>query len=223
MNMRTSAAVMLACVVVLTHRLDAQDKADFSRWEKSIAAFEKQDADKAPPKNAVLFVGSSSIRRWNTAKSFPDVETVNRGFGGSQLADSVHFAPRIVNKHQPRLVVLYAGDNDLAAGKSPDQVFADFKAFVQVVHKDLPKTRIAYVSIKASVKRWHLADKIRQANSQIEAFCKQDDRLSYIDVFKPMLGDNGEPRPELFVKDGLHLNDEGYALWAALVKPHLAK
>lgn len=228
MNMRRPIAVVLAALLLPTgtifrHQFRAQDKPDVNRWEKAIAAFEKQDQDKAPPKNAVLFVGSSSIRMWDLARSFPGVETINRGFGGSQLADSVHFAPRIVVKHQPRLVVLYAGDNDIAAGKTPEQVFADFKAFVQVVHKDLPKTRIAYLSIKASVKRWALADKIRQANNLIEGLCKQDDRLIYIDTFKPMLGDNGQPRPELFLKDGLHLNDQGYEIWAALVKPHLAE
>jgi lysophospholipase L1-like esterase len=201
----------------------AQDKPpDFTRWEKAIAAFEEQDAKSPPPKNGVIFVGSSSIRGWNLAKSFPEPkDLLNRGFGGSQLADSVHFAPRLVTKHRPRLVVLYAGDNDLAAGKSPEQVLADFQAFVQVVHKELPKTRIAFVAIKPSLARWKNIDRIRKANSLVETYCKKDDRLAYIDVVKPMLGDDGMPRAELFVKDGLHLSEKGYELWASLVKPHL--
>src|SRR5262245_12586451 len=126
----------------------------FARWEKAIAAFEEQDRKQPPPRNAYLFAGSSSIRLWNLPRSFPDLEVINRGFGGSQIADTVHFAPRIILKHQPRMVLLYAGDNDLAAGRTPEQVLADFKALVQVVHKELPKTRVAFLSIKPSLARW---------------------------------------------------------------------
>lgn len=199
----------------------AQEKRDFTRWEKAIAAFEQQDKDKPPPSNAVLFVGSSSIRMWNVAKSFPDLEVINRGFGGSQIVDSVHFAPRIIIKHKPRIVVLYAGDNDIAGGKSPEQVCADFQAFVKVVHKDLPKTRIAFICIKPSPSRWKLVDRARKANSLIEEVCKQDERLIYIDVGKAMLGDDGMPKADLFLKDNLHLNEKGYEHWTRIVKPHL--
>lgn len=198
-----------------------EDKPDFARWEKAIAAFERQDRDRPPPKNTIVFVGSSSIRLWDLAKSFPGVEAINRGFGGSQLADSAHFAPRIVVKYEPRLVVLYAGDNDIAAGKAPEQVFADFKDFVQVVHRELPKTRVVYLSIKPSIKRWQLVEKMRRANALIEDYCKQADRLRYVDVGKPLLGEDGKPRPELFRQDGLHLNGKGYAVWAEAVKPYL--
>lgn len=198
----------------------ADDKA-FARWEKAIAAFEQQDKDKPPPKNAILFAGSSSIRLWDVAKSFPGMDVVNRGFGGSVIADSVHFADRLILKHKPRIVVLYAGDNDIAGGKTPEQVLADFKAFVKAVHAGLPKTKIVYISIKPSIQRWRLIDTIRKANSLIEATCKQDERLLYLDVVKPMLGDDGKPRPELFVADGLHMNAKGYELWTSLLKPHL--
>ena len=194
---------------------------DFGRWEKEIAAFEQRDREKPPPKNAVVFVGSSSIRLWDVAKSFPGVETINRGFGGSQLADSAHFAPRIVVKYEPRLVVLYAGDNDLAAGKTPEQVADDFRAFVAAVHKDLPKTRIIFLSIKPSIQRWKLVGRGRQANALVEAICKQDEGLLYQDVGTPLLGEDGKPRPELFRQDGLHLNDTGYEVWAAVLKPYL--
>jgi lysophospholipase L1-like esterase len=199
----------------------AQDKPNFERWEKSIVAFEKQDQEKPPPKNAILFAGSSSIRLWNLARSFPGMELINRGFGGSQIIDSAHFAPRIITKAQPRLVVLYAGDNDLAAGKTPEQVLADFQAFVQTIHKELPKTRIAFLSIKPSLNRWKLIERQRKANELIEAFCRKDERLVYIDVSKAMLGEDGKPRPELFVKDGLHLSEKGYEVWAGIVKPYL--
>jgi lysophospholipase L1-like esterase len=217
------ALVVLAALTagLLVRPGRAEDKPDFARWEKDIAAFERRDMDRPPPKNAIVFVGSSSIVKWDLAKSFPGVEAINRGFGGSQLTDSAHFVPRIVTKYEPRLVVLYAGDNDLAAGKTPEQVADDFRAFVQAVRKELPKTRIVYLSIKLSIARWKLADKIRQAGALIEASCKQDEGVQYVDVATPLLGQDGKPRPELFAKDGLHLNEKGYEVWAAVLKPYL--
>src|SRR5207245_2604648 len=107
---------------------------------------------------------------------------------------------------------LYAGDNDIAAGKKPEQVADDFRALVQAVHQELPKTRIVFISIKPSIKRWKLWDKVQQANSLVAAVCKTDERLIYVDVGKLMLGEDGKPREELFAKDGLHLNEEGYEL-----------
>jgi lysophospholipase L1-like esterase len=190
-------------------------------WEPTIEAFEKQDKAKPPLKDAILFAGSSSIRLWDLAKYFPDLDVINRGFGGSQIADSVHYAPRVVIKYQPRLVVFYAGDNDLAFGKKPERVAADFRAFATAVHKDLPKTRILFLSIKPSIQRWKLWDKGQKANAEIEEFCKQHGQLVYVDVAKPMLGEDGKPKLELFAKDGLHLNAKGYELWTSIVKPLL--
>jgi len=217
---RLTHLALAVVLVALPCATRADDKA-FEKWEKDIAAFEKQDKEKPPPQNGVVFVGSSSIRRWDLGKSFEAKDYVNRGFGGSQLADSVHFADRLVLKHKPRTVVLYAGDNDLAAGKKPEQVADDFKEFVKAVHKELPKTKIIYITIKPSIARWKLIDNIRKTNGLIEAQCKTDERLAYVGVEKPMLGGDGMPRAELFVKDGLHLSDEGYKLWASLLKPHL--
>jgi lysophospholipase L1-like esterase len=216
-----AAGALCGLVGLLLPSGRAQDKPNFARWEKAIAAFEKQDQEKPPPKNAVLFAGSSSIRLWNLPKSFPGLDAINRGFGGSQIADSTHFAGRIIIKHQPRLVVLYAGDNDMAAGKSPEQILADFQAFVKTIHKDLPKTRIAFIAIKPSIARAKLSDKQQKADALVAAECKKDDRLVFIDVVKPMLGADGKPRPELFAKDGLHMNEKGYEVWTELVRPLL--
>jgi lysophospholipase L1-like esterase len=198
---------------------EAEQKA--SRWESAIAAFEARDRQEAPPKNGIVFVGSSSIRQWKLEESFPGLPVVNRGFGGSQVADSVEFVHRIVLPHEPRIVVMYAGDNDLASGKSPETVAADFSAFASKVHAALPKARIVYIGIKPSLARRKLVDKVRVANRQIAAACREDERLTFVDVDKPTLGDDGMPRGELFVKDGLHLSPEGYRLWATLVAPHL--
>jgi lysophospholipase L1-like esterase len=228
MPRRIALVSLLIALGFLAHipRVEAQQPAGaerFGHWEKAIAAFEEQDRKQAPPKNAYLFVGSSSIRLWNLPRSFPELDVVNRGFGGSQIADTVHFAPRIILPHQPRMVLLYAGDNDIGAGRTPEQVLADFKALVQVVHGTLPKTRVAFLSIKPSLARWNLWDQVQKANALVKAFCQEDARRLYIDVGAGMLGADGKPRPELFVKDGLHLSPEGYALWATAVKAELQK
>jgi lysophospholipase L1-like esterase len=191
------------------------------RWEAAIARFEALDKQKPPPKDGILFVGSSSIVGWNVEKSFPGLPVINRGFGGSQIADSVRYADRIVLPHQPKIVVFYAGDNDLASGKNPQQLLADYRAFVKKIHDALPKTRIVYIAVKPSIARWKLVEKVREANALIRAAAEKDPRLVFIDVDKPMIGADGKPRGELFKPDGLHLNADGYKLWNELVGPHL--
>jgi lysophospholipase L1-like esterase len=199
----------------------ATDKPD--KWENDIAAFEAQDAKSPAPKSAILFVGSSSIRLWNLKESFPDRRTINRGFGGSELADSARYAKRIILPHQPRIVVLYAGDNDIAGGKTPKQVFSDFRDFIAVVQGKSAETKIIYIGIKPSIKRWALIDKIREANHLIREHIAQQksDKLVFIDIEKPMLGADGQPRADLLQEDGLHLNKEGYLIWARLLRPEL--
>jgi lysophospholipase L1-like esterase len=196
------------------------DARDFGRWEKEIAAFEAKDKTAPPPQGSVLFAGSSTIRLWNLKKSFPDLAVINRGFGGSEIADSTHFAPRIIIKAQPRVIVFYAGDNDIANGKTVEQVAGDFKDFADLIHKELPKTKIVFIAIKPSPARWNMVDKQSKANGLVAAYCKKNDYLTYLDAATPMLGEDGKPRPELFGKDGLHMNDKGYELWASLLKPY---
>ncbi len=194
------------------------------QYASAIRAFEAADRTNPPPKNAVLFIGSSSIRKWTNAPAqFPNHRIINRGFGGSHLSDSVAFAERIVIPYQPKLILLYAGDNDIAAGKSPEQVLADFKAFVAKVRGALSETRIAYLSIKPSPSRMKFFEQNQAANQLIREFIAADGKLVYVDVFTPMLGADGKPREELFVQDRLHLNDDGYKLWAGIVGPVLDK
>ena len=197
---------------------------DSSRWEKYIARFEAADKKQMPQPGGVLFIGSSSIRMWKTIEQdFPGLPVINRGFGGSQIADSNHFAGRIVHPYKPRQIVLYAGDNDVAGGKSPETVLADFQQFLKTVRAKLPKVRVSFIAIKPSLSRWKLSGKMAMANSLVRDACGKDKRLDYIDIWQPMLDDNGKPRPDLFLGDGLHLNAKGYALWTSIVKPHLAK
>ncbi len=194
-----------------------------SKWEAEIAKFEKQDAEMPPVKGENLFVGSSSIRMWKLKESFPEHTCLNRGFGGSQLADVVKFVDRIVIPYAPKVIVLYAGDNDLAGKRTPEQVHADYLAFVQRVRAKLPETKIVWVAIKPSIKRWSLREEGQAANAAIRADIAQGKGDVYVDVWTPMLGEDGLPRPELYLADGLHLTPAGYAVWNKLVEPHLAK
>jgi lysophospholipase L1-like esterase len=200
------------------------ETAGADRWEPEIAAFEAADRTTAPPAGGVVFVGSSSIRLWQTLEEdFEGVAVVNRGFGGSEMSDALHFVDRIVIPYQPRLVVVYAGDNDLWGGESPRQVFQDFRSLVERIHRQLPGTRVAFIAVKPSVARWSIADRVRETNGLVQAYANADPLVEYIDVFGPMLGPDGAPRADLFVEDGLHLNERGYELWESVVEPFVRR
>ncbi len=191
-----------------------------SQWEPDVQRFEASDRTNPPLSGGILFVGSSSIRMWQSLESdFPGLPVLNRGFGGSELSDVARLAHRIVAPYGPRVVVVYAGDNDLAAGKTSMQVFNAFRSLVATIHRDLPGARLAFVSIKPSIARLNLLDKIRETNQLIRDYTRTDDSLVYVDVFTPMLNQSGQPRPELFLEDGLHMNARGYAIWRDLIAP----
>ena len=192
-------------------------------WRAEIDQLTAADATHPPPTGAVLFVGSSSIRFWTTlAADFPGIPTLNRGFGGSELADSVYYADRIVLPYRPRLVVLYAGDNDLWAGKTPQTVLADFRAFRTKVHAALPQSRIIYLAIKECPSRATVRAQVREANRLIAADCAAHPGCEFLDVDTPLLAPDGGFRPELYRDDQLHLSPAGYAIWVRLLAPHLA-
>ena len=193
-----------------------------NKWEADIQKFEEADRQHPPAKGGVLFIGSSSIRMWkDLTADFPGVNALNRGFGGSEIADSTAFVDRIIVPYQPRLILLYAGDNDLAAGKTPQQVLADYQAFVNRVRAKLPSVKIAFISIKPSLARLKLMEQMRTANALIREYTTQQRNLLFVDVFTPMLNDAGQPRPELFIQDGLHMTREGYAIWRKMIAPLL--
>jgi len=192
-----------------------------ARWEKDIRAFEFDDKMSPPPPGAILFIGSSSTLLWKTlATDFPEHKVINRGFGGSAIADAAYYADRIVIPYKPRLIVLQAGSNDIAAGKTPEQVLADFKAFVQKVRARLPDTRIAFLSISPAPVRWAQADKQKRANLLIKEYILSGKDLDYIDLWDQFLGPDSKPREELF-RDRLHNNAQGYKIRADVVRPHL--
>jgi lysophospholipase L1-like esterase len=155
-------------------------------------------------------------------KDFPQYNVINRGFGGSQIADSTYFADRIVIPYRPSAIVLHAGANDLSAGKTPEQVFADFRAFVEKVHTALPETPIAFLSINPTPARWAQADKQKETNRLIQSYIAGKNRLAFLDQWDLLLGPDGKPRPELHIKDRLHPNAAGYKIRTELVSKYLA-
>jgi lysophospholipase L1-like esterase len=213
-------ALILGGLLLIAPAVAAQT-APPDRFEKDIAAFEAADKAAPPPKGEIVFVGSSTIARWDTAAAFPDLKVINRGFGGSLLSESVRYAERIVIPYEPRLVVLYAGDNDISQGWISEQVASEFEKFVRVIHAKLPRTRILYVGIKPSVLRWLTDARMDRANDLIRAMCEKDDRLGFLDMGDVMVGWDEKPRPELFVADGLHLSPEGYRMWNLIIRPFL--
>ena len=213
---------LLAIALGLPSTFAQPEETTAARWEPEIKAFEAADKTNPPPEGAILFIGSSSIRLWKTlAQDFPEHKIVNRGFGGSQIVDSVSFAERILLPCRPRMIVLYAGGNDINSGKPPGQVFADYRSFVQKVHAALPETRVAYISIAPNPARWAQVEKVRAANELIGSYARGHPKLAFINVFPHMIGEDGRPRPELFVEDRLHMNANGYALWTKIVSPYL--
>jgi lysophospholipase L1-like esterase len=193
----------------------------FAKWEPEITAIEKRLAAKPPKPGTVFFAGSSSIVQWDVKKSFPDTGYVNVGFGGSVIADVTHFAPRIIAPYKPGTIVFYAGDNDLGRGGKPDRVAADFKEFVAAVRKNDPNCRVLFIAIKPSIARYSLFDAQKKANALVKAYCEADKGLVFVDVVPQLLGADGKPDPDLFVKDGLHMTVKGYEVWTAAVKKAL--
>jgi len=222
--MRIFAGTIISLILAFTTRGQETNRPHHLQFESAIRTYEARDDTNPPPKDAVLLVGSSSIVKWtNAAAQFPKHKIINRGFGGSYLGDSVAFADRIVIPYRPKVIVLYAGDNDLAGGVKPEKVFDDFKAFVNKVRTPLPLTQIAYISIKPSPSRVKFSEQIKAANRLIQEFIARDGKITYVDVYSPMFTSDGKTRPELFVKDMLHMNEEGYKLWAGIVGPILDK
>jgi lysophospholipase L1-like esterase len=210
-------AVLLAAAVQPPVAPPPRSVDQFARWETSIVAIEKRLAMNPPKPGGVFFVGASTIVRWDLKKFFPEAGYVNVGFGGSAIADSTHFAPRIITPFKPDVIVFYAGDNDVAGGRKAEQVAEEFKAFVLAVRKDNPSCRVYFLAIKPSIARWKKFDEQKKANALVQGFCEKGDRLTYVDVVPVMLGSDGMPIPELFVKDGLHLSPKGYELWTSVV------
>jgi lysophospholipase L1-like esterase len=215
-----AAAAAVGLTGVLAVCLSAQTA---ERWDAAIQKFEDQDKVSPPPQNGIVFIGASSIVRWNLPEYFPDLgaKAINRGFGGSQSVDAVRYVDRIVVPYHPRVVVYYAGDNDVEANVPASEIAHQFELFDQKVHAALPQTKIVFISIKPSIRRWRWIDTIRSANAMVKAYCAKEKHLAFMDIERSMLGADGKPNPDLLVADGLHMTPAGYRIWTAALTPLL--
>ena len=214
--------LLFGCVASLAEGKPAT-KNPAEKWEETIQEFEQWDSKNTFPSDAVLFVGSSSIKLWPTRECFGGFAVLNRGFGGSQISDVNYYVGRIVLPYKPKVIVFYAGDNNIAAGKSARHVFDDYKKFIKLVRAELSATRIIYIGIKPSRSRWPLWPVMNEANMMIKDFSGKDGRLYYFDSATPLLSNDGEPNAEFFLKDQLHLNDKGYEVWTEQLRPIIEK
>ena len=200
--------------------LKAQDHE--GRFENEIAAFEQQDRQDFPLKGGVVFTGSSSIRMWTDLKDrFAGYHIIQRGFGGCQLSDVTYYASRIVFPYRPSKVFVYAGDNDLAAGQSAEEVYEEFIEFYRLMTDSLPDTKFYYIAAKPSPSRQRLLPAYRKFNTKVAEFIKNSCNWQYVDVFEAMLDEKGEPMGDLFLEDRLHLNSKGYDIWEGLIAEYL--
>jgi len=191
-------------------------------WSFQIKAYEKADKEHPPKPGGIVFIGSSSIRYWKTLKAdMAPLSVLNRGFGGAMLSHVNHYAERILYPYKPKTIVLYAGENDLAWGETGDTVLNELKKFVQISKKKLPGVFIYYVSIKPSISRWGIWQKMAKINTRLKAFVEKQEKMAYIDISKGMLDEKGQPKKDIFVLDNLHMNAKGYQIWTSIIKTRL--
>lgn len=218
-----TAGIYIAMPMVQGHfRLVSDDP---TVWESAITSFETMDHNNPPPQEAVVFVGSSSIRNWETlAEDMAPLPVIQRGFGGAKIADVVYYADRIVTAYNPKAVVLFAGSNDLIGhtnDKTPEEILTSYVTFSTIVHSALPRTQIYYIAISPTGRRWEQRPDIQRTNRLIHEYTRLDPRLSFIDTTDVLLNENGLPNEEFFRPDQLHLSTAGYAAWTSVIRPVL--
>ncbi|MFL5810357.1 MAG: GDSL-type esterase/lipase family protein [Flavisolibacter sp.] len=213
-------------LLVFTYACKTPTAAQHPPFWDEIQAFKKQDSTHPPPKNAILFTGSSSFRLWGSLQNdFPDYTIINRAFGGSTFPDVIRYADDVIFKYKPKQVVIYCGDNDLASkdSVSAKTVAQRFRDLYKMIRKKLPDASVVYVSIKPSPSRAQLMPKMVEANQLIKNFIATEKNTSFVDVYHLMLAPDGSPKKELFLEDNLHMKPSGYVIWQQAIKPYLLK
>nr|WP_319511896.1 GDSL-type esterase/lipase family protein [uncultured Draconibacterium sp.] len=211
--------VVLIIVVLAGFCVHAQHKPEKYRY--AIAQFAKIDSLIVPEEGGILFLGSSSFTKWQDVKDyFPGKEIINRGFGGSEMSDILFYREQLILPYKPQKIVVFVGGNDINAGDSPQKVFREGQKLVKWTHKYYPDVRFLFLSMKPSPRRWDLCEKLMKLNRKLEKRANRD-KIDYIDIWNPMLGDTGKPLPGLFLEDQLHLNEEGYKIWQKCIAPYL--
>ncbi|MEQ9825610.1 MAG: GDSL-type esterase/lipase family protein [Puniceicoccaceae bacterium] len=187
---------------------------DALRFEEEINAFREADAQQPTQEGSLLFVGSSSIRMWQTLEqAFPGHATINRGFGGSHFSDALHWFDDLVPPHRPAAIFVYEGDNDTASGKEPKHIVQEAEQFLAKIREVHPTVPVVFISPKPSLKRWHLKAEYEATNTALLVLTHQHPNVYFADVWTASLGFDGKPIPETFLDDELHMNDLGYIIW----------
>ncbi len=215
--LKISLLIAITCFAIVAN---AQPFAD------EIASFKKKDAASFPPANAILFVGSSSFRKWEAvANYFPNYTIINRGFGGSTLPDMIRYEKDIIFPYHPKQIVIYCGENDVASSDtvSSQIVFDRFKKLYTDIRVVMPEVPVLFVSLKPSPSRWQMRYRMMGANKLIKKYLKQKNNAAFVSVWNDMLGADGKPITDIFVSDNLHMNAKGYAIWQKLIEPYLMK
>jgi len=191
-------------------------------WDE-IQAFKQQDSLQMPPQHAVLFVGSSSLRMWdNMQEMLPGTTVLNRGFGGSNLLDLKRYLNDIVYPYQPKQIVIYSGENDIAADTvQAPEVLDRFKDVFQHIRQEMPQVPVVFISIKPSPSRARYLPIIQESNQLIRSYLKSQPKTQYVDTYSLMLDEKGKPMKDIFLTDSLHMNNKGYEIWTKALTPHL--
>jgi hypothetical protein len=213
------SAMVLAWAPPLAGQVDDPDP---NRYTDTFDDWSTSDAENSIPADPIVFIGSSSINYWRTAFDFPQFPVINRGFGGSQASDASFWVYRGVLKYNPSVVVYYEGDNDTSLGKKAPQIFEDMREFAEAVHRVSPRTQVVYLSVKPAPARWDMWGEAQATNALLEKFATSYDYVHYVDVGSDMIGPDGQPIPELFVRDGIHMTSAGYEIWTRILTPVLA-
>lgn len=195
-------------------------------YAQDIKKFKENDRQNLPPKGAILFVGSSSFTKWQDVQDyFPGYTIINRGFGGSTIADQIHYINDIVFPYAPKQIVMYCGENDLAYSDTitAKTVAGRFKKWFHMVRSKMPDVKITYISMKPSPSRWNLAEKFKEGNRLIREFIVKQENTSYVNVWDDMLYKEMRPKSSIFLNDSLHMNKKGYDIWQKDIKPELIK
>ena len=189
------------------------------RFADEIEKLKSLDYNYSENEEVILFAGSSSIRKWdNLSEYFPDKNLIKMGFGGSQMSDLIYYSEDLIFNHTPDKIFVYEGDNDLADGKSNDEILADFNKMVKMIESRLGSIDIVFISPKPSIARWNLAESYISFNQELKAYTQTKSNLYFADVWLPLLNDQGKPRKDLFIEDDLHINEKGYQIWKNVLK-----
>lgn len=195
-------------------------------FKKEINRFLHEDSLKMPPRDAILFVGSSSFTKWkDVSEYFPGYTIINRGFGGSQLPNLIYYADKVIIPYHPKQVIIYCGDNDFAYDTtvSADIVFERFHTLFDKIREKLPETNIGFVSIKLSPSRKFAWEKFKKTNDLVASFLEEQSNAEFIDITQPMTDKDGHALPGLFLEDQLHMRPAGYKIWKKAILPYLQR